>query len=103
MGFCYFYKMHLVYILHSEKVNKYYVGETDNIELRLLKHNNHSYQDSFTKIAEDWEVVLLFKCASREQAIRLEKFVKKMKSKVFIQKIIVNPSILEDIIYKNNF
>ena len=95
--------MHFVYIIHSEKVNKYYVGETDNIELRLSKHNNHLYQYSYTKIAEDWKVVLLFKCISREQAIRLEKFIKSMKSKVFIQKIIVSPSILEDIISKNDF
>jgi putative endonuclease len=95
--------MHFVYVIYSEQANKYYVGETDNIELRLSKHNNHSYQDSFTKIAEDWKVVLLFNCVSREQAIRLEKFIKKMKSKVFIQKVIINPSILEDIISKNNF
>ena len=95
--------MHIVYIIYSEKVKKYYVGETDNIELRLSKHNNHLYQDSFTKIAEDWKVVLSFNCVSREQAIRLEKFIKKMKSKVFIQKVITNPSILEDIISKNDF
>ncbi|WP_367175038.1 GIY-YIG nuclease family protein [Flavobacterium sp.] len=60
--------MHIVYILYSENVKKYYVGETDNIELRLSKHNNHFYQDSFTKISADWEVVLSFNCVSREQA-----------------------------------
>ena len=95
--------MHFVYIIYSKEANKYYVGETDNIELRLSKHNNHLYPDSFTKIAEDWKVVLLFNCVSRAQAIRLEQFIKKMKSKVFIQKVITNPSILEDIISKNDF
>jgi putative endonuclease len=95
--------MHFFYILYSEKVNGYYVGETDNIELRLFKHNNHSYVGSFTRIADDWKLVLKFECHSRNQALLLEKFIKKMKSKVFIQKIIYNPKILEEIIIKNKF
>nr|WP_294774038.1 GIY-YIG nuclease family protein [uncultured Flavobacterium sp.] len=95
--------MHYLYIIYSSKVNKFYVGETDDMELRLLKHNNHSYEGSFTKIAEDWQVVLLFECRSRNQSLLLEKFIKSMKSKIFIQKIIENPEILGDIISKNNF
>ncbi|MCA6422201.1 MAG: GIY-YIG nuclease family protein [Flavobacterium sp.] len=95
--------MHFIYILFSKTTNKFYVGETDNIEIRLSKHNQHSYEGSFTKIAADWKVVLLFPCVSREQAIRLEKFIKNMKSKVFIQKLIINPEILKDIISKNKF
>jgi putative endonuclease len=95
--------MHFIYILYSKATNRYYVGETDNIEMRLSKHNQHSYKGSFTKIADDWKAVLLFSCVSREQAIRLEKFIKNMKSKVFIQKLIINPVILQDIISKNNF
>jgi putative endonuclease len=70
---------------------------------RLIKHNNHLYNGSFTKIARDWEVVLLFECTTKDQALKLEKFIKKMKSKVFINKIIQNPEILTDIVSKNNF
>jgi putative endonuclease len=95
--------MHFLYIIYSEKIDKHYVGETDNIELRLLKHNNHSYQGSFTKSSNDWKVVLSYNCTSRKQAIAVEKFIKKMKSKVFIQKIINNSSIVDDIISRNNF
>ena len=98
--FCYIY-MHYLYIIYSPKVNKFYVGETDNIALRLLKHNNHSYEGSFTKIAEDWEVVMSFECSSKSQSLSLEKFIKRMKSKIFIQKIIENPKILDEIISKN--
>ncbi|RKS01513.1 MULTISPECIES: GIY-YIG nuclease family protein [unclassified Flavobacterium] len=95
--------MHFLYVLYSASANKFYVGETNDIDNRLLKHNNHSYDGSFTKIAGDWKVVLLFECISKDQAFRLEKFIKKMKSKIFIEKIIVNPEILIDIISKNNF
>ena len=94
------YKMHHLYILYSKSANKFYIGETHNIDERIIKHNQHSYSDSFTKIANDWELVLLFNCANREEAIFLEKFIKKMKSKIFIEKIISNHAILEDIISK---
>jgi putative endonuclease len=95
--------MHYLYVIYSPQVNKFYVGETDNIALRLLKHNNHSYGGSFTKIAEDWEVVLSFECSSKSQSLLLEKFIKRMKSKIFIQKIVENPKILDQIISKNKF
>jgi putative endonuclease len=92
--------MHHLYILYSKSGNKFYFGETHNIDERIIKHNQHSYSDSFTKIANDWELVLLFNCTNREEAIFLEKFIKKMKSKIFIEKIISNHAILEDIISK---
>jgi len=68
-----------------------------------LKHNNHLYEGYFTKIAEDWEVVLSFECSSKSQSLLLEKFIKRMKSKIFIQKIVENPKILDEIISKNKF
>ncbi|MFV8467059.1 GIY-YIG nuclease family protein [Flavobacterium sp. LB1P62] len=92
--------MHHLYILYSKSATKFYIGETHNIDERIIKHNQHSYSESFTKIANDWEVVLLFNCLDREEATFLEKFIKKMKSRVFIEKIINNPSILEDILSK---
>ena len=91
---------HFLYIIHSKLTNTYYTGETHNIEDRLSKHNNHSYQCSFTKISTDWEIMLVFECTERNEALYLESFIKRMKSKVFIEKIILNPEILNDILSK---
>ena len=55
---------------------------------------------TFTKITDDWELILVFKCTDRSEALYLESFIKRMKSKVFIEKIISNPKILEDILSK---
>jgi putative endonuclease len=92
--------MHYLYILYSKSANKFYIGETHDIEDRISKHNIHSYSGSFTKIANDWKSVMTFNCTNKEQAVYLEKFIKRMKSRSFIEKIILNPSILEDIISK---
>jgi len=90
--------MHYLYILFSNSSQKFYIGETNNIQERILKHQNHFYSNSFTKIAEDWEIVLTFICNDRQEAVYLEGFIKRMKSKTFNNKIIADPSILKDIL-----
>ena len=71
--------MHFLYILRSKTCNKYYVGETHNIQERISKHNQHEYANSFSKIADDWTLVLSFECKDRIEALYIENFIKKMK------------------------
>lgn len=59
-----------------------------------------SFKNSYTKIAQDWKVQLNYKFTSIEDARFLENFIKKMKSKVFIEKVINDNSILTDILSK---
>ena len=71
--------MHYLYVLYSFKVDKFYVGKSpDVLEIQNL-HNSHHFRNSFTKIANDWEIQLTFKCEQRGDAIYLEKFIKRMK------------------------
>jgi putative endonuclease len=91
---------HFLYILFSKSKGKYYVGETHNLTERLLRHNNHTYDNSFTKIANDWEVTLAFECINKTDALYLEGFIKRMKSKIFVEKIILNPEIITDLLSK---
>ena len=92
--------MHFVYIIFSPTVNRYYVGETANIKQRILKHNSKGYPNAFTKIARDWEIKLDLTCPDRETALFLETFIKRMKSRKFIEKLIRKPEILDDVIKK---
>jgi len=93
--------MHFLYILHSQKHDLYYVGQTHDMAQRVERHNNHIYKGAFTKIDENWKVVLELQLENKAQALFLERFIKRMKSKVFIRKIIGNPRILIDILEKN--
>ena len=74
----------VVYIIYSEKLHKFYIGQTSDFEKRLDQHNdiNSSY---ITKSGRPWVVFLLIPVASIGQAIKVEKHIKKMKSKVYIQ------------------
>ena len=89
---------HFLYILYSKTADKYYVGETIDVELRLNMHNNHVFNNSFSKIANDWIVKLIFEQLEKSNILFLEKFVKRMKSRKFIEKLIEEPQILTSIL-----
>ncbi|MFD1094173.1 GIY-YIG nuclease family protein [Salegentibacter chungangensis] len=92
--------MHFLYILYSKKTDRYYIGETSDIRNRLKQHQQHHFKYNFTEKAEDWELKLQFETTNREEALYLEKFIKRMKSKILISKVIQNLSLLSDILNK---
>ena len=94
--------MHYLYIIYSHAADRYYIGETINLPKRLQDHNNHKFKKSFTKAADDWKIVLEAELKSKEEAVFLEQFIKRMKSRKFIEKIIYNPAILQDLLRKSS-
>ena len=76
---------HYVYILHSERIEKFYIGETFNVEERLERHNAGYYEDKWSVIGRPWQVFLKIECESKSQALALEKHIKRMKSRAYIE------------------
>ena len=91
---------HFVYIIYSQSINRFYIGESMNPDVRLQQHKSHFYKNSSTKIADDWELFLVIECNSKKQAIKLERFIKKMKNRKFYLKLKENPKIVEDLLEK---
>ncbi len=80
--------MFYIYILFSNAAEKHYVGFTSNPTLRLEQHNSNS-SEKYTGKYYDWKMVALFQCGeSRSEAMKLEKFIKKQKSKNLLLKLI---------------
>ncbi|MFN5415460.1 MAG: GIY-YIG nuclease family protein [Flavobacteriia bacterium] len=84
-----------VYILHSKKLNKFYIGSCQNLHERLEKHINKTFQDSYTSNSDDWELFLDIADLAYLQARAIEHHIKKMKSKVYIQNLSAFPEIIE--------
>ncbi|MCZ4318868.1 GIY-YIG nuclease family protein [Aequorivita viscosa] len=61
--------MHCLYIIYSQQLRRYYVGETPNAEIRLIQHNTHYFKTNFTKATNDWKLLLKYPCKSREEAV----------------------------------
>lgn len=62
--------MHYVYLLYSEKLNRYYVGSTGNLDQRLRSHNNKGSQS--TQHGVPWELVYYEAYEYRRDALRRE-------------------------------
>ena len=95
--------MNIVYILHSKKLKRFYIGFTSNFDTRLEFHKN-AESHKFTANADDWELFLKITCESKQQALRIESHIKKMKSKTYIENLIKYPDIilkLKDIYNQN--
>ncbi|MCE4563554.1 GIY-YIG nuclease family protein [Maribellus sp. CM-23] len=77
------------YILFSKRLNSFYIGVThESIEQRIEKHNNHVYgKHRYTAITDDWSIYLILEASDYSHAVRIERKIKSMKSKVFIQNL----------------
>ncbi|MBM4176734.1 MAG: GIY-YIG nuclease family protein [Ignavibacteria bacterium] len=78
--------MFYTYIIFSEKLNKYYVGHTDNILRRMDEHN--SGKSNFTKLGKPWSLKYTEQFSNRSEAMKREFEIKSRKSKRFIEKLI---------------
>ena len=77
-----------IYFIYSDSSSIYYVGHSDNPWRRLIEHNSSELQ-SFTAKHRPWILKAVFECGnSRTEAIKLEKFIKKQKSRKLIEDMI---------------
>ena len=86
--------MAVVYILYSYKLDKFYIGQTTDFNQRLLQHNDPDSSYS-TKGGQPWEIFLTMHCKSVSHAMKLERHIKNMKSKMFILNLKKYPELLE--------
>jgi putative endonuclease len=78
--------MHYCYILYSEKLDKYYIGSTSNIEGRLSRHNSSS--KGFTSTGKPWILKYYEVFESKKDAMQRELELKRHKSRKIIESLI---------------
>ncbi|WP_228446544.1 GIY-YIG nuclease family protein [Chryseobacterium sp. 3008163] len=78
--------MYYIYILFSETADKFYAGYTQSPKERLLKHNQQEDFNTFTRKFRPWKMAALFEVSiDKNLAIQIERFIKKQKSRKFIE------------------
>ncbi len=75
-----------VYILHSREHDRFYIGQSEHPHLRPQYHN--SIGKGFTSRYRPWEMVYMRECSGRSEARKLERRIKKWKSRQMIEKLI---------------
>ena len=82
--------MSYLYILYSQKTDRYYIGSTDSLLRRFSEHNRG--QTISTRSGVPW--VMKFSCDT-VQAKFFERKLKQQKSRVFLERIIVEQQLPE--------
>ncbi|MEK6756875.1 MAG: GIY-YIG nuclease family protein [Bacteroidota bacterium] len=77
---------HYVYIIQSEMDGSYYAGSAHNVPLRVHRHNEGWTKS--TKGKRPWKLVYVKEFDTKTEPLRFERYIKKMKSRAFIEKLI---------------
>ena len=75
--------MFYVYILYSEKADKYYIGQTEDIDQRIITHNLRRNLG-----VNDWQLKYFEKYETRSESVRRETEIKKKKRRAYIELLI---------------
>jgi putative endonuclease len=78
--------MHYLYILYSHRVDQYYSGHCFDVDQRLAKHN--AGKSRATHRGVPWELKRVIEFPTKSEAIQAENWIKRMKSRKVIEKII---------------
>jgi len=89
--------MSFCYIIYSPQLDSYYTGSCANFDLRLKAHNSKKYVASYTSKSNDWERYLIIQTETKKHALRLERKIKQMKSRVFIENLKKYPELVHKI------
>lgn len=82
-----------VYIIYSEKRDKYYIGYTADLVTRVDKHNLGA--TTSTRSGIPWILVYSEEFENKTDAIKREIAIKKKKSRKYIESLIANHKIKE--------
>jgi putative endonuclease len=74
--------MFWTYVIYSTSTDIYYIGQTDNLADRLVRHDAN--RNKYTKNKGPWEVVFSKEFTTRNEAMALEKKLKSFKTPKYL-------------------
>ena len=78
------------YLLQSQVDQSFYIGQTKDLEQRLILHNEGHTKSTLAK--RPWKIVYFEVFDTRAHAIQRERFLKKQRNKAFYQRLIESNS-----------
>jgi putative endonuclease len=77
--------MHFVYIIYSQKLDKYYIGFSSDVEDRLRKHNRRS--KGFSSLGRPWMLIYTKRFETKKEVMVREKQLKSWKNRERIESL----------------
>jgi putative endonuclease len=80
--------MYVVYAIYNETADKYYIGQTKDLEVRLNLHNTKTFRGYTSRFDGLWKVIYSEEVSTRSEALLREKQLKSYQGRQFIKKYI---------------
>lgn len=80
--------MYTVYAIYNMAAQKYYIGQTKDINDRLRMHNNHTFKSYTSRFLGEWILIYQESVATRSEALNREKQLKSGNGRAFIKSLI---------------
>ena len=77
-----------VYAVYNQESKKIYIGQTNNIERRLLEHNQKKGNHFTARVSGEWKLLYKEELNAREEAIKREKRLKSFRGREFLKNLI---------------
>ena len=75
-----------MYALYSKKINRLYIGQTEDLDRRLREH--HEGVSFYTKRVDDWKLIHSEDFVTRSNALNREKQLKSYRGRKFLRSLI---------------
>ena len=72
----------LTYIIQSQSTTQLYIGQTNNLQDRILRHNQN--RNKWTKNKGPWKLIFARQFETRAEAVQLERKLKSYKDKLYL-------------------
>jgi len=75
-----------VYVLYSSTCDRYYIGQTDDLDRRVGQHNdpgNH-FSKTTKMLSDPWQLIYAEKYQTRTEAVRRERALKSGRRRQFL-------------------
>lgn len=77
--------MYTIYAIYNAKYKKIYIGQTQNLEVRLTLHNQHTFKGYTARYDGLWELIFSESVDTRQEALIREKQLKSYRGREFIK------------------
>ena len=81
-------KMWYVYVLFNKTKQKIYIGQTGNIEQRVIEHNKKRGNHFTSKVDGEWALIYREEVKDRKEALLREKQLKSYRGREFVKQYI---------------
>ncbi len=78
--------MYTVYAIYNKENEKIYIGQTENLEVRLSQHTAHKLKGYTSRYSGSWVLIYKEETKTRKEALVREKQLKSFRGREFIKK-----------------